>query len=55
MVLNRKIQGLAEVWLVGNNMGAIIYSFNLNISPKVPYGVLECDAVVLQNYMLMLL
>ena len=24
-------------------MGVIIYSFNLNISPKMSYGVLECD------------
>ena len=36
-------------------MGVIFYSFNLNISPKTPYGVLECDIVVLQNYMLMIL
>ena len=27
-------------------MGVIIYSFNLNISPKVSYGVLECDTVI---------
>ena len=27
-------------------MGVIIYSFNLKISPKMPYGVLECDIVV---------
>ena len=27
-------------------MGVIIYSFTLNISPKVSYGVLECDIVV---------
>ena len=33
-------------------MGVIIYSFNLNISPKMAYGVLECDIVMLQNYML---
>ena len=26
-------------------MGVIIYSFNLNISPKISYGVLECDIV----------
>ena len=25
-----------------NNMGVIIYSFNLNISPKMSYGELEC-------------
>ena len=36
-------------------MGVIIYSFNLNISPKVSYGVFECDAVVLQNYRLTIL
>ena len=29
-----------------------MYSFNLNISPKMSYGVLECDIVMLQNYML---
>ena len=23
-------------------MGVIIYSFNLNVSPKMSYGVLEC-------------
>ena len=27
-------------------MGVIIYSLNLNISPKVSYGVLECDSYV---------
>ena len=27
-------------------MGLIIYSFNLNISPKRSYGVLECSIVV---------
>ena len=31
-------------------MGVIIYSVNLNISPKMSYGVLECDVVILQNY-----
>ena len=36
-------------------MGVIIYSFNVNISPKMSYGVLECDIVMLQNYMLMIL
>ena len=41
----------AGVWLVGNNMGVITYSFNLNM----PYGVLECDIVMLQNYVLMIL
>ena len=36
-------------------MGVIIYSFNSNISPKTSYGVIECDIVMLQNYMLMVL
>ena len=36
-------------------MGVIIYSFNLNISPKMSSGVLQCDIVMLQNYMLMIL
>ena len=26
-------------------MGMITYSFSLNISPKMSYGVLECDTV----------
>ena len=33
----------------------IIHSFNLNISPKMSYGILEADFVRLQNYMLMVL
>ena len=36
-------------------MGVIIYSLNLNISPTMPHGVLECDIVMLQNYMPMIL
>ena len=54
------MQGLGEVrlalaWLVGyvnvsHGMGS-----NLNISPKLSHGVLECDNVMLQNYMLMIL
>ena len=36
-------------------MGVITYSFNLNISPKMSHGVLECDSVMLQTYMLMIL
>ena len=36
-------------------MGVIIYSFNVNISPKMPYGMLEYDIVMLQNYMLVIL
>ena len=29
-------------------MGVIIYSFYLNISPKMSYGVLECDCHVIE-------
>ena len=36
-------------------MGIITHSFNLQISPKMSYGVLECDIAMLQNYMLMIL
>ena len=36
-------------------MGVIIYSFNVNISPKMSHGILECDSVMLQNDMLMIL
>ena len=35
-------------------MDVIICSFNLNISSKMSYGVLKCDIVMLQNYMLMI-
>ena len=36
-------------------MGVIIYSFNLNMSPEMSYDVLECDIVMLRNYMLTIL
>ena len=36
-------------------MGVIIYSFNLTISLKMPYGMLECDIVMLQDYIFMIL
>ena len=36
-------------------MGVITESFNLNISPKMSCGVLECDIGMLQNYTLMIL
>ena len=36
-------------------MDVIVYNFNSNISPKMLYGVLECDIVVLQNNMFMIL
>ena len=32
-------------------MVVIVYSFDLNISPKMSYGVFEGDIVMLQNYM----
>ena len=28
----------------------VIYSFYLNISPKMSYGVLECDVVVTEGH-----
>ena len=34
-------------------MGVIIYSFNMNILPKMSYVVFECDIAMLQNYMCM--
>ena len=36
-------------------MGVVVYSFNLNISPKMSCGVPECAIVTLQRYMLMIL
>ena len=36
-------------------MAVIIYSFNLHISPKMSYGMLESDTVILHNYMLTIL
>ena len=36
-------------------MSVIIYSFNLNISPKMSHGLLECDIIMLQDYVLMIL
>ena len=47
-------RGRLECGWEGHNMGVTIYSFNLNISPKMSNGVLECDTVVLQNHMLMI-
>ena len=55
----QKIQGLAEGLLEcgwpGNDTGAITYSFNSNTSPKMSYGVLASDIVMLQNYVPMIL
>ena len=36
-------------------MGVAIYRFNLNVSPKVSHGVLECDSAMLQKYTLRIL
>ena len=36
-------------------MGIVTYSFKSNIGPKMSYGVFECDIVMLQNYMLIVL
>ena len=36
-------------------MSLITYSFNMNVTPKMSYGVPECDSTMLQNYMLMIL
>ena len=35
-------------------MDVIIDSFNLKISPRMSHGVLQCDIVMSQNYMLMI-
>lgn len=42
---------LPECDLQGNDMGAIICSFNVNISPETPCAVPECEVVRLQNDM----
>ena len=31
-------------------MSVIIYSFNLNMSPKMSYGVLKCDSYIIELY-----
>ena len=54
--VRENIQGPAEVvWLGGYVDVSHEMDSNLNISPKMSYGVLECDIVMLQNYMLMIL
>ena len=53
-LLQGPAEGLLECGWQGNNKGVIIYGFNLNISPNMSCGVLECD-VMFQNYMLMIL
>ena len=51
----RQKSGLRECGWEGNDMGLLIYSLGLKISPEVSHGVLECAIVMLQNYMLMIL
>ena len=46
---------LLECGWQGNNMGVIMDGFNLNISPKTSYGMLESDVVMLQKDTLMIL
>ena len=46
---------LLECGWQGNNIGVIMQSFNLSISPEMSSGMLECDIVMLQNYVLMIL
>ena len=36
-------------------MGVIIYSFDVNILPKISRDVLQCDIMMLPNDMLMVL
>ena len=48
-------EGLLEGGWQGKNTGVIIYSFNLNIPPKMSSAVLEPDIVMSQNYMLLIL
>ena len=43
----RQQEHLLECVWEGNSMGVVMYGFNLNISPKMSYGVLECDSVAL--------
>ena len=51
----RQKSRLLECGWQGNNMGVMIYSFNLDVSPKISYDVLECSIIMLQNYMLMII
>ena len=43
------------VWLGGYVNVSHEMDGHLNISPKMSYGVLECDVVISQNDMLMIL
>lgn len=44
----------ARVWLVGQVSVVYEVGSNLNIAPKRSCSVLECDIVMLPNYMLMM-
>ena len=58
-ILQINIQGLAEATprsVVGRGCDVSHeMDSSLNISPKMSHGVLQCDSVTLQNYMLMIL
>ena len=43
------------MWVVGDMNVSHEMDANLNISPKMSYGTLECDIVMLQNYTIMIL
>ena len=45
-------QGRPECGWEGNDVGAMTYSFHVNGSPEMSCAVLECDVVMLQNYIL---
>lgn len=51
----RQKQRLRERGWEGGDTGVIIHSSNFNASPTMSYGVLECDIVMAQNCMLMIL
>lgn len=44
-----------DVWLAGHSCVSHEADSNLNLSPEMPRGVLECDVVRSQNYLLMVL
>ena len=46
---------LPSVWLVGYVNASHGIDSKFDISPKMLYGMFDCDTVMLQNYMLMTL
>ena len=51
----RQKEGLRECGGSGDDMGVVMYSFRLNISPEMSQGVLGCDSILLQNHMRVIL